>query len=233
MVGVVGLLVFLLGFEYGFVTSLSLTSEAMPEARGATLAIGNAVGTLARGGGTILSGVLYGAFGIGGTAALSACAARGVADVLPAQPSVGYGFRPRKLTIAALDRVGMRVRTEVAGALDLDDPRSRAASTAAPRPPADGAAGRARRTIASTGCVTCAPSHGGRGRRSASSPSIVGPSARRAALVDGGSRSHLSSPTSRRMNASPAVGASSPVAERGATRGLARPPVAPTTAGVS
>ena len=65
-VGVVGLLVFLLGFEYGFVTSLSLTSEAMPEARGATLAIGNAVGTLARGGGTIVSGVLYGAFGIGG-----------------------------------------------------------------------------------------------------------------------------------------------------------------------
>jgi MFS transporter, DHA1 family, inner membrane transport protein len=57
------------------VTSLSLTSEAMPEARGATLAISNAVGTLARGGGTILSGVLYGAFGIGGTLALSAGAA--------------------------------------------------------------------------------------------------------------------------------------------------------------
>ncbi len=75
VVGVVGLLVFLLGFEYGFVTSLSLTSEAMPDARGATLAISNAVGTLARGGGTILSGVLYGAFGIGGTAALSGCAA--------------------------------------------------------------------------------------------------------------------------------------------------------------
>jgi predicted MFS family arabinose efflux permease len=75
VVGVVGLLVFLLGFEYGFVTSLSLTSEAMPDARGATLAISNAVGTLARGGGTILSGVLYGAFGIGGTVALSGCAA--------------------------------------------------------------------------------------------------------------------------------------------------------------
>ncbi len=68
---------FLLGFEYGFVTSLSLTSEAMPESRGATLAIGNAVGTLARGSGIILSGVLYGAFGIGGTASLSACAAVG------------------------------------------------------------------------------------------------------------------------------------------------------------
>ena len=76
-VGVVGLLVFLLGFEYGFVTSLSLTSEAMPESRGATLAIGSAVGTLARGIGIIVSGVLYGSFGITGTAALSACAATG------------------------------------------------------------------------------------------------------------------------------------------------------------
>ncbi|MET0662364.1 MAG: MFS transporter [Ilumatobacteraceae bacterium] len=74
-VGVVGLLVFLLGFEYGFVTSLSLTSEAVPEARGATLAIGNAVGTFARGGGVIVSGVLFGAFGVGGSLALSACAA--------------------------------------------------------------------------------------------------------------------------------------------------------------
>jgi MFS transporter, DHA1 family, inner membrane transport protein len=75
VLGVLGLLIFLLGFEYGFVTSLSLTSEAMPDARGATLAIGNAVGTLARGVGTIASGVLYGAHGIGGTAALSAGAA--------------------------------------------------------------------------------------------------------------------------------------------------------------
>lgn len=76
-VGIIGLLVFLLGFEYGFVTSLSLTSEAMPESRGATLAIGNAIGTLARGSGIVVSGLLYGAFGIEGTAALSACAATG------------------------------------------------------------------------------------------------------------------------------------------------------------
>jgi len=76
-VGVVGLLVFLLGFEYGFVTSLSLTSEAMPHARGATLAIGNAVGTLARGSGIIISGLLFGTFGITGSLALSACAATG------------------------------------------------------------------------------------------------------------------------------------------------------------
>ena len=73
-VGVAGLLVLLIGFEYGFVTSLSLVSEAMPDARGSTLAIGNAVGTLTRGTGTILSGALYGAYGISGSAALSASA---------------------------------------------------------------------------------------------------------------------------------------------------------------
>ena len=69
--GVVGLLIFLLGFEYGFVTSLSLVSEAMPDARGRTLALGNGIGTLARGSATIASGWLYGAHGIVGTAALS------------------------------------------------------------------------------------------------------------------------------------------------------------------
>lgn len=75
VVGVIGLLVFLVGFEFGFVTSLSLVSEAMPEARGTTLALGNAVGTVARGGGTIVSGWLYGIHGIAGTAALSGAAA--------------------------------------------------------------------------------------------------------------------------------------------------------------
>jgi len=73
--GVAGLLVLLIGFEYGFVTSLSLVSEAMPEARGTTLAVGNAVGTLTRGVGTLLTGVLYGAYGVSGSAALSASAA--------------------------------------------------------------------------------------------------------------------------------------------------------------
>jgi predicted MFS family arabinose efflux permease len=74
-VGMAGLLIFLLGFEYGFVTSLSLTSEAMPEARGTTLALSNAIGTVARGAGAILSGWLYGLHGIAGVASLSACAA--------------------------------------------------------------------------------------------------------------------------------------------------------------
>ncbi len=74
-VGMAGLLLFLLGFEYGFVTSLSLTSEAMPEARGTTLALSNAIGTVARGGGAIATGWLYGIHGIAGTAALSMSAA--------------------------------------------------------------------------------------------------------------------------------------------------------------
>jgi predicted MFS family arabinose efflux permease len=73
--GVAGLLVFLLGFEFAFVTSLSLVSEAMPGARGRTLAVANGVGTVARGAGAVLSGVLYGAYGIGGTVTLSTVAA--------------------------------------------------------------------------------------------------------------------------------------------------------------
>lgn len=74
-IGMAGLLLFLFGFEYGFVSSLSLTSEAMPDARGTTLATSNAVGTVARGGGAIASGWLYGLHGIAGTAALSGIAA--------------------------------------------------------------------------------------------------------------------------------------------------------------
>jgi predicted MFS family arabinose efflux permease len=73
--GIAGLIVFLLGFELAFVVSLSLVSEAMPDARGTTLAVSNAVGTVARASGAVLSGWLYGAHGISGTAGLSAVAA--------------------------------------------------------------------------------------------------------------------------------------------------------------
>ena len=100
-VGVIGLLVFLLGFEYGFVTSLSLTSEAMPDARGATLAISNAVGTLARGGGTIAERrPLRGVRDRRHRRALR-LRRRRVAVVLPGQPANGSASA-RKLTIAAL-----------------------------------------------------------------------------------------------------------------------------------
>jgi predicted MFS family arabinose efflux permease len=74
-VGITGLLVFLLGFELAFVTSLSLVSEAMPDARGVTLAVSNAVGTVARATGAVASGVLYSVHGVAGTASLAALAA--------------------------------------------------------------------------------------------------------------------------------------------------------------
>jgi predicted MFS family arabinose efflux permease len=74
-VGILGLVVFLLGFEIAFVVSLSLVSESMPHARGNTLALSNAVGTMARACGVVASGWLYGAHGIAGTATLSAAAA--------------------------------------------------------------------------------------------------------------------------------------------------------------
>ncbi len=73
--GIGGLVVFLLGFELAFVVSLSLVSESMPDARGSTLAVSNAVGTVARASGAVLSGWLYGVHGINGTAGLAAVAA--------------------------------------------------------------------------------------------------------------------------------------------------------------
>jgi len=76
-IGVVGILLFLCGFEFAFVTSLSLVTEAMPAARGTTIAASNAVGTVARGSGTIASGWLFGIHGVEGTLTMSAIAAAG------------------------------------------------------------------------------------------------------------------------------------------------------------
>jgi len=70
-IGVLGLLLFFLGFEFAIVTSFGIISEAMPQARGRALAAGNAVGTLTRGASTIASGRLYAEFGINGPIALS------------------------------------------------------------------------------------------------------------------------------------------------------------------
>lgn len=75
LVAIVGLTVFLAGFEYAFVTSLSLVSEAAPLARGRALGIGNSLGTVARSGAVFASGQLYEAAGIGGSLALSAIVA--------------------------------------------------------------------------------------------------------------------------------------------------------------
>lgn len=73
-IGVVGILLFLCGFEFAFVTSLSMVTEAMPSARGTTIAMSNGVGTVSRGTGTIASGWLFGAFGVEGPLALSGAA---------------------------------------------------------------------------------------------------------------------------------------------------------------
>ena len=82
LIGAIGLLIFFLGFEYSIVTSFSLVSEAMPEARGRTLGIGNAISTVFRGLGVALSGVLYSTFEIDGSIALSAAAALGALTFL-------------------------------------------------------------------------------------------------------------------------------------------------------
>lgn len=72
---VIGLLVFLAGFEFGFVSSLTLMTEAAPAARGRALGISNGVGTLARSIAIVASGQLYEAFGIEGSLAMVTCIA--------------------------------------------------------------------------------------------------------------------------------------------------------------
>lgn len=75
LVGALGLLFFFLGFEFAIVTSFSIVSEALPQARGRALATNSAVGTCARGVGIVLSGVLYERFGISGPVSISVTAA--------------------------------------------------------------------------------------------------------------------------------------------------------------
>lgn len=72
VVAVIGLLAFIAGFEFGFVSTLSLVTEAAPGARGRAIGIGNAVGTLARSGSVVLTGVLYERVGFGGSLSLAA-----------------------------------------------------------------------------------------------------------------------------------------------------------------
>lgn len=86
VVAVLGLTVFLAGFEYGFVSSLSLVSEAAPAARGRALGWSNSVGTLARASGVATSGLLYDAFGIHGSLLLASVAGLIAAGLLPGRP---------------------------------------------------------------------------------------------------------------------------------------------------
>ncbi len=74
-VGVVGLIIFFLGFEYSIVTSFSLVSEAMPKSRGRVMGVSNAVSTGGRGIGVGSSGYLYDRFDIGGPVTVSVVAA--------------------------------------------------------------------------------------------------------------------------------------------------------------
>jgi DHA1 family inner membrane transport protein len=73
-VAVVGLAIYLTGFEYGFVASLTLVTEAAPDSRGKAIGISNAIGTIARSTGVIVSGQLYEAFGIRGSLTMAAAA---------------------------------------------------------------------------------------------------------------------------------------------------------------
>lgn len=75
LLAVVGLTVFLTGFEFAFVTSLSLMSEAAPQARGRALGVGNALGTMCRAAAVFASGQLYERVGMHAALLLSAAAA--------------------------------------------------------------------------------------------------------------------------------------------------------------
>ena len=71
---ITGLLVFLTGFEFAFVSSLTLVTEAAPTARGRAIGLGNAMGTIARAGAVFASGQLYEAFGMSGPLTMAAAA---------------------------------------------------------------------------------------------------------------------------------------------------------------
>lgn len=71
---IVGLLVFLCGFEFAFVSSLTLVTEAAPESRGRAIGISNAMATIARSSAVVASGQFFEAFGMGGSLALAATA---------------------------------------------------------------------------------------------------------------------------------------------------------------
>lgn len=74
MFAIAGLLVFLTGFEFAFVSSLTLVTEAAPAARGRAIGLSSALGTLARAGAVVASGQLYEAAGMTGSLTLAGLA---------------------------------------------------------------------------------------------------------------------------------------------------------------
>ncbi|HSJ92245.1 MAG TPA: hypothetical protein VK917_09245, partial [Ilumatobacter sp.] len=71
---ITGLLAFLTGFEFAFVSSLTLVTEAAPAARGRAIGLSSALGTVARAGAVFASGQLYEKFGMSGSLTLAAAA---------------------------------------------------------------------------------------------------------------------------------------------------------------
>ncbi|MGB1645061.1 MAG: MFS transporter [Ilumatobacteraceae bacterium] len=84
IIALIGLIVLVIGFEYGFVSSLSLMSEAAPQARGTAIAVGNAIATITRASLIVISGQCYERFGILGSATVSAAALCAAAAALVA-----------------------------------------------------------------------------------------------------------------------------------------------------
>ncbi len=75
MLAIAGLIVFLTGFEFAFVTSLSLVTEAAPLARGRRSGSATRSGRSPGRRPSSRSGLLYDSVGIGGSFVLSAAAA--------------------------------------------------------------------------------------------------------------------------------------------------------------
>ncbi len=94
-VAVAGLILAMAGFEYGFVSSLTLVSEAAPDARGKAIGVSNAFGTVARAAAVVATGLLYDEFGFGASL-LMAMGAIGLA-VATLLVSRAPGHRPQHL----------------------------------------------------------------------------------------------------------------------------------------
>jgi predicted MFS family arabinose efflux permease len=69
-----GLVVFLAGFEFGLVASLTMVTEAAPDGRGRAIGLASMLATLSRAVAVVASGQLYEAFGMTGPMTLSAIA---------------------------------------------------------------------------------------------------------------------------------------------------------------
>lgn len=91
---IAGLLIYLAGFEFAFVSALTLVTEAAPLARGRAIGVSNAIGTVARAAAVIASGQLYESFGMTGSLTMTGAAAL-VAALLAVESGAGMRVRRR------------------------------------------------------------------------------------------------------------------------------------------